>query len=121
MPAIWSNDKTDSKNFGTLIDQCKEAVKEVFKEKSEDTRISIFPEPSAAALYCAYKNHLEYEDLKEYKLLVVDYGGGTLDITYCDVKNIDGEPIVHIMGSPWGTGMNTTHDGLTPENGSRLK
>jgi len=110
VPFIWMNNNVDSRNKRILIEQCRLAVNKVFGKGSSNTQIQLLAEPIAAALYCANQSVKAFPDLNSYKLLVVDYGGGTLDVSLCDISREDGLPKVSILGSPWGVGMNTEHE-----------
>lgn len=103
IPAIWKLEPSQSRSITVLKSICEKAVYEVFT-KTNDLSITLLEEPSAAALYCANEKINIEED---YKLLVVDNGGGTIDVTLCEVYQENDKPVVEIKTSPWGAGLNS--------------
>ena len=78
VPEIWST--------STLTIDCRMALKEIIQRFDYIEEVEVVSEPAAA---CAYfvQNYFESTGKKyEGKILIVDYGGGTLDIALCDVK-----------------------------------
>jgi len=78
VPAVWfdSNKANDSRVF----------IEDVVKESSGAKSVEIISEPELA---CAYFTDNYYKNRKKHyngKILLVDYGGGTLDLSLCDVK-----------------------------------
>lgn len=78
VPAVWfdSNKANDSRVF----------IEDIVKENSRAKMVEVISEPELA---CAYFTDNYYKNRKEHyngKILLVDYGGGTLDLSLCDVK-----------------------------------
>lgn len=78
-PEIWSNSDEMRDGRPLLTDICSSLgyVKNV----------RVVSEPAAAAAYYAYNYIKETEEPYDGYILIIDYGGGTLDITLTDVKS----------------------------------
>lgn len=76
--------------------------------------VSIVTEPEAASAYSAYNYRRESSSDEDYHgmFLIIDYGGGTLDITLTQVDNtvVDGKDMVRITTRGRG-GKGENHDG----------
>lgn len=78
VPEIWFT--------RTLTIDCRTALKDIIQGFDYVEEVEVVSEPAAA---CAYfvQNYYESTGKKyEGKILIADYGGGTLDIALCDVK-----------------------------------
>lgn len=78
VPEIWFT--------SALTIDCRTALKDIIQGLDYVDNVELVSEPAAA---CAYfvQNYYESTGKKyEGKILIVDYGGGTLDIALCDVK-----------------------------------
>ena len=72
--------------------------------------LTLVPEPDAAALYCQHmtklKNVAEYCDevstSKSHKYIVVDIGGGTVDVTAQKLLSSNGDNTVEVIHPPVG-------------------
>ncbi|KAL3857064.1 hypothetical protein ACJMK2_011760 [Sinanodonta woodiana] len=96
MPAIWN-------------DFAKHAMREsAVMAGIPDDQLIIALEPEAAVLHCMYLSDQENKYMEELgsagnKFIVVDMGGGTVDITAFKVlKNGHLEHIMMANGGPWG-------------------
>lgn len=100
VPEIWFT------NLAT--NDCRTTLKEIIQKSGYVREAELVSEPVAA---CAYfvQNYFETTGKKyEGKILIVDYGGGTLDIALCDVKsNHDGSSsevkVIARAGEGWNT------------------
>ena len=96
VPAAW--DKEDSNRIA------KENIKEIYKElRYGEDEIQLESEPVAAATYfCwAYEDNRDINPQgKKYKgfITVIDYGGGTLDITLCEACDNDKIRVLESFG-----------------------
>ena len=101
-PEIWSN--SDSMQDGRPI------LKEICSSLDYVKHVTVVSEPAAAAAYFAYNYNRDTGNPYNGYILIIDYGGGTLDITLTDVKSdigADGtaETQIQIMDSV-GAGEN---------------
>lgn len=78
VPAVWMIEK---KHMGY-----REAMMEVLKKHEMPIKMLV-GEPVAASAYFCYKYEFQRGKPFEGNLLVIDYGGGTLDLSYCEVQN----------------------------------
>lgn len=85
---------------------CRTALKKLIQSLDYVNAVELVSEPAAA---CAYfvQNYLEDTGRKyEGRILLVDYGGGTLDIALCDVKENGSSSEVKVIdraGAGWNT------------------
>ncbi len=101
IPAVWWTDpKTynDSEGLEKVIKSIKTKSGEGLVED-----VQFYPEPQCSAAYVIDKYKKQYGADWSGKILVIDYGGGTLDITLCEVTNNNGRPDIQPINY-WGTG-----------------
>ena len=65
--------------------QSKEVLKRLFEESGHPVK-KFIPEPVAAASYFCHKYQLNSKSQFKGHLLVIDWGGGTLDISLCEAN-----------------------------------
>lgn len=89
VPLVWmnfdqqANEKTG--NAEKLLIQALEAACSKINSGGKRTKVMIRSEPEAAAGYFAYLHRHERKQEYNGDMLVVDYGGGTLDVTLAKV------------------------------------
>lgn len=102
IPLVWSD--------AELNDVPQERLRDILKDelKIAEEKIDFVDEPTAACGYYIeqYRRHNNGNVYEGYVLLV-DYGGGTLDITLCAVKDDDNVPQIQIIDKA-GAGANTS-------------
>lgn len=99
VPLIWAETDLD-KAYSELLD--------IIIETGLVEDVEFISEPDAACGYFAH-NYKQTHDGNPFEghLLLVDYGGGTLDITLCEISsNENGTPVTKYKGSA-GDGANT--------------
>lgn len=99
VPEVWT--KEDSNRTA------RENIEGIFKTLGyKDTEFQLQSEPVAAATYFCWSYRKEHK--KEYKgfITVIDYGGGTLDVTLC---NAVGDGKIIILGGCGGGEYNKTN------------
>ena len=65
---------------------CRSELKKIIESLGYVQDVELVSEPAAACAYFAYNYKQITGHVYEGKILLVDYGGGTLDIALCDVK-----------------------------------
>ena len=106
VPEVWAKGIREPDPKDTLYQICTglECV----------SRVSIVTEPEAASAYSAYNYRRESKDDEDYHgmFLIIDYGGGTLDITLTQVDDtvVEGKNTVRITTRARG-GKGENHDG----------
>lgn len=114
-PEVWNNIETASARF-VLKEICTEILLEinsVLKEKTGfevKSHVRVRTEPECASAFIA--KQLERENGRNYngKILIIDYGGGTLDITLSDIStNKEGFMEVNVLARQ-GAGENSRAD-----------
>ena len=98
VPEIWFT--------STLTIDCRTTLRDIIKNFTYVDDVEIVSEPAAA---CAYfvQNYLESTGTRyDGKILIVDYGGGTLDIALCEVKQHESSSDVKAIARA-GAGWNT--------------
>lgn len=102
VPYVWTLDGNDTR---------KDKVADIVQKATRAKLVDFFSEPTLACTYFVHQinesrklvgNSTSYEGY----VFVIDYGGGTLDVTLCDVKEKNGIPYITIVHS-WGAGENT--------------
>lgn len=78
-PLIWNESMSTIDGRVKLRDICKKFP--FFRPNAEDEAIQIVSEPEAASAFFAYNYEQDTGKLFNGRILLVDYGGGTLDIT----------------------------------------
>jgi hypothetical protein len=118
VPFVW----TSQNNDGFVVnDKKKQIVTELLKKTSHAKEVEFRAEPELAAGYFADK--LRREEGKPFlgHILVIDYGGGTLDVTLCRATvEPDGTSRLEPIGSGWGAGENHDENGLIGNAGLRF-
>ena len=79
-PEIWSQKINTIDVRAKLRDICK-SVQDV-----DPDHVEVVSEPAAASAYFAYNFYKKYKKYYEGTILLIDYGGGTLDITLTQVS-----------------------------------
>ena len=101
VPYVWTQNGEDSRKF-ELVDIVKQATgAEIVEFQSEPTL--------ACAYFVQEINKKRVEEGKAHfdgYILVIDYGGGTLDVTLCKADEQDGKSNIKVCNS-WGAGENT--------------
>ena len=83
VPELWAK-------YARTMDGCY-ALKKILTSDLQMENVTIVMEPEAASAYFAYK----YEDRFNGHLLLIDFGGGTLDVTLSEVLS-DGDGTITV-------------------------
>ena len=83
-PECWFQSLRTGDARGTLREICSSMTDLV-------ERVRIVSEPTNAAAFCVWNYEQEYKEPLNGKILVVDYGGGTLDTALVDVRQNGGK------------------------------
>jgi len=96
IPAIWKDDEKSLMRLAAIEAGLINAT------ENEQDRLLLVLEPEAAAVYCQEKKQLQLEAGKRF--MVVDCGGGTVDITVHEVSS-DGslDEVVEGTGGAYGS------------------
>lgn len=78
IPAVWNTELYTMSGKAILRDICREL--------DMMDKVTVVSEPAAASAYFAYNYHKNTKKLYDGLILIVDYGGGTLDITLTKVN-----------------------------------
>lgn len=93
MPLVWTGfDQQLHENTGNAQKLLSQALQEASTKASggkQKPKVQIRSEPEAAAGYFAYLHQRNHGTPFNGQMLVVDHGGGTLDVTLADVSNSD--------------------------------
>lgn len=103
IPEIWRKENAEA--IDILRNLCK-------KLEFVDS-VQIVTEPEAASAYYAYEYMRKNEENFAGHILIIDYGGGTLDITLSEIEtleNMDSQYNMHIK-TDWRTGVGDSRDG----------
>lgn len=84
VPEIWTRKLATMSGRAILRDICEEMT---LDGRKLINNVKIVTEPAAASAYYAYNYRKRTGSNYIGKILVIDYGGGTLDISLADVKN----------------------------------
>lgn len=84
VPEIWFQEKDKARGRTILKNICDRIE---YKNKKVIGNIQLMAEPEAACACFVVHNDKERKDRFNGRCLVVDYGGGTLDIALCNVEN----------------------------------
>lgn len=91
MPLVWTGfDQQLHENTGSaqkLLSQALQTASTKVCGGKHKTKVEIRSEPEAAAGYFAYLYKLQHGQYLNGQMLVVDHGGGTLDVTLADVTH----------------------------------
>ena len=106
IPEVWAK--------GIREPDPKETLYQICKSIEGVQHVGIVTEPEAASAYSAYNYRRENENDEDYHgmFLIIDYGGGTLDITLTQVDSVrvDGRDMVRITTRGRG-GKGENHGG----------
>ena len=91
VPEIWNNSLETLGGKATLRDICKGL------DFVDPEGVKVVSEPAAASAYFAHNYYLITKKNFEGNILLVDYGGGTLDITLSQVTTSDRKDGVNSM------------------------
>lgn len=84
IPQVWNTD------IYTMSG--KAILQEICMELREDAdlldKVVVVSEPAAASAYFAYAHHKKTKEAYNERILIVDYGGGTLDISLTKVSTV---------------------------------
>lgn len=110
VPDVWMYEKTNG-CYGILLD----LVENMHIAEDENMRIAeeieFLSEPEAACAYWVENYQKSTGKSYEGELLLIDYGGGTLDITLCNIKMQNGKPVIEISSEKRsGAGANTDRE-----------
>ena len=114
VPYVWTIKNND---LWKGNDEKKRIVVEKVKAASGAIDVEFREEPALACSYFADKLKRIEKVPFEGHILVIDYGGGTLDVTLCKITNEEGKTKVDPKMS-WGAGENT--DGQIGNAGLRF-
>lgn len=89
IPAVWNTELYTMSGKAILRDICREL--------DMTDKVKVVTEPAAASAYFAYNYNKNTKELYDGLILIVDYGGGTLDITLTKVNTIQRENGVQSM------------------------
>lgn len=89
VPEIWGS------SFNTV--DGRRAVSEIFRRFSFIENVRVVSEPAAASAFFAYNYQQETGEALDGKVLLIDYGGGTLDITLTRVSDCDGKMEIKVL------------------------
>ena len=93
MPLVWTGfDQQLHENTGNaqkLLSHALQAASAAASGSKQKPKVLIRSEPEAAAGYFAYLHQKNNHETFNGQMLVVDHGGGTLDVTLADVSNAD--------------------------------
>lgn len=86
VPEIWNNEIATVDGRTQLRDICR-SFPFIRKDENGEACVQIVSEPAAASAYFSYNFKQETGNNFDGRLLLIDYGGGTLDITLTDVES----------------------------------
>lgn len=89
IPEVWNKELYTMSGKSLLRDICREL--------DMMDRVTVVSEPAAASAYFAYNYQKNTKQPYDGTILIVDYGGGTLDITLTKVNTVVRENGVHSM------------------------
>ncbi len=114
-PEVWNNIETAGARF-VLREICNGLMKEindnVKKKTGEDvsSHVQVRTEPECASAFIARQIELETKANYNGNILIIDYGGGTLDITLSNIEtNAQGFMEINVLARQ-GAGENSTLD-----------
>ena len=105
IPEVWTRTPSYMSGRSILLDICKQ-----FGSKNQKLlkKIKVVTEPVAASAYYAHHYRKLHKAPYRGKLIIIDYGGGTLDITLTDVSpSPDGKSMM--IDAFWRTGAGEHH------------
>ncbi len=89
IPEVWNKELYTMSGKSLLRDICREL--------DMADKVKVVSEPAAASAYFAYNYQKNTKEPYDGTILIVDYGGGTLDITLTKVNTVVRENGVHAM------------------------
>lgn len=114
-PEVWNQIETAGARF-VLREICSGLLKEINADVKEKTgvdvksHVEVRTEPECASAFIAKQIELENGVNYNGNILIIDYGGGTLDITLSDVEtNAEGFMEINVLARQ-GAGENNTED-----------
>ena len=99
IPEVWDTELHTMGGRDTLLKICRKL--------NAAEHITVVTEPAAASAYFAHNYWKNYQKPYQGKILIVDYGGGTLDITLADVHTTGGTHME--IQTLWQTGAGDNH------------
>lgn len=84
IPYVWDRDYSTLSGKGVLYEICQELIQEEGLMRS----VRVISEPAAATACVAHKYTQRTQRLYQGWILIIDYGGGTLDITLSKVSTV---------------------------------
>ncbi len=110
-PEVWVKIQTVGARFA-LREICSDLLKEINANVKKETgvevksRVEVRTEPECATAFCAKQIEQEIGRAYNGNLLIIDYGGGTLDITLSEIKTDEsGSMEIHVLDRQ-GSGEN---------------
>ncbi len=103
IPAVWEDQTTPDEKPNPLNEN-KSALEDIIRDLGYVDEVILRTEPELACGYYLYNNRVNSGDKNGYSgyLLLIDYGGGTLDIALCRIdassSNIE---IIETFGAGW--------------------
>lgn len=95
IPQVWNKDIYTMSGKATLQDICMD----LRAETELLDKVVVVSEPAAASAYFAYAHQKKTKEPYNERMLIVDYGGGTLDISLTKVNTLvreDGRTVMEI-------------------------
>lgn len=120
VPEIWGKNVVTLDGRTILREVLQDILRGIIKDRTyrPDEHIRIVTEPEAASAYFAYNYEQETKKRFNGHLLLIDYGGGTLDITLTEVISGPGESMEIIYREGDGAGENHFNERGENEIGS---
>lgn len=116
VPEHWSRSCSSMSGRAVLMDICKKELLWEPQKAGEKglpmlKNVKVITEPVAASAYYAHSYCQKYRSPFEGIIIVIDYGGGTLDITVTEVtaKNSGSATNVMEIDACWRTGSGENH------------
>lgn len=97
VPYVWTQNGADSRKF---------EVADIVKKTADAKLVEFQSEPTLACAYFVQEINKQRKRHFDGYVLVIDYGGGTLDVTLCKAEEQNGKSQIRVCGS-WGAGENT--------------
>lgn len=107
VPEIWFE--------STRTIDCRKVLKDMIKSIDGVREVEIVSEPAAACAYFVHNYFIKKQRKYKGRILIVDYGGGTLDIALCEVTENGGSNDVKVVeraGAGWNTQQSAGRAGL---------
>lgn len=97
VPLVWTQNGEDTRKY---------EVADIVKRTTGASVVEFKAEPTLACAYFVEEINKKRDKKYEGYILVIDYGGGTLDITLCKATNKGGQSVIEVCDN-WGRGENT--------------